>query len=116
MNGPSIISVNAMLILSCPEWCAQNAAVRGSIRTVQVKGKDSGWLSMKNDWGAAWEIPQAPQPPLDFRFVDDSGSEVNQGLTDEDWQCTEHAVHHMRTVCRLGRATQLSGILHCIFE
>lgn len=70
-----------MLLLSCLGLCAQNAAVRGSIRTVQVKGKDSGWLSMKNDWGAAWEIPQAPQPPLDFRFVDDSGSEVSQQLT-----------------------------------
>ena len=55
--------------------------MRGSIRTVQVKGKDSGWLSMKNDWGAAWEIPQAPQQPLDFRFVDDSGSEVSRQLT-----------------------------------
>ena len=70
-----------MLLLSCLGLCAQNAAVRGSIRTVQVKGKDSGWLSMKNDWGAAWEIPQAPQQPLDFRFVDDSGSEVSQQLT-----------------------------------
>lgn len=50
--------------------------MRGSIRTVQVKGQNTGWLSMSNIWGAAWEIEQSPQPPLDFRFVDDSGSEV----------------------------------------
>ena len=54
----------------------QDAAVRGSIKTVQVKGQNSGWLSMTNIWGAAWEIEQSPQPPLDFRLVDDSGSEV----------------------------------------
>lgn len=54
----------------------QDAAVRGSIETVQVKGTDSGWLSMTNVWGAAWEIQNSPQPPLDFRMVDDSGSEV----------------------------------------
>ncbi len=41
-----------------------------------MKGQNTGWLSMNNIWGAAWEIEQSPQPPLDFRFVDDSGSEV----------------------------------------
>ena len=50
--------------------------MRGSIKQVQVKGQNTGWLSMNNIWGAAWEIEQSPQPPLDFRFVDDSGSEV----------------------------------------
>ena len=67
------IAAVAMLMLLC--WL-QDAAVRGSIKTVQVKGQGSGWLSMTNIWGAAWEIQQSPQPPLDFRFVDDSGSEV----------------------------------------
>ena len=59
------------------EGWLQDAAVRGSIRTVQVKGRNTGWLSMNNIWGAAWEIEQSPQPPLDFRLVDDSGSEVS---------------------------------------
>ncbi len=58
------------------ECWLQDAAVRGSIKQVQVKGQNTGWLSMNNIWGAAWEIEQSPQPPLDFRFVDDSGSEV----------------------------------------
>ena len=50
--------------------------MRGSIKTVQVMGSNTGWLSMNNVWGAAWEVPQSPQPPLSFRLVDDSGSEV----------------------------------------
>ena len=69
--------------------------MRGSIKTVQVMGSNTGWLSMNNVWGAAWEIPQSPQPPLSFRLVDDSGSEV-------------HCVGHCRAL------SITSAMHHCV--
>ena len=55
---------------------AQDAANRGSIKTVQVKGPNSSWQSMNNVWGASWEMTSVPQPPLDIRIQDDTGTEV----------------------------------------
>jgi hypothetical protein len=62
--------------LTCAPLFAQDAAMRGSIRLVQVKGADSGWESMVNVWGASWESTDQPKPPLDFRIQDDRGVEV----------------------------------------
>ncbi len=45
---------------------------------MQIKGQNSNWQALNNYWGAAWEIGQAPQPPLDLRIQDDLGSEVRQ--------------------------------------
>ncbi|KAK9798174.1 hypothetical protein WJX73_006947 [Symbiochloris irregularis] len=49
---------------------------RGTVAVVQVKGQNSGWMAMTNTWGAAWELSNAPAPPLDVRVQDDDGSEV----------------------------------------
>lgn len=56
--------------------CVQDAANRGSIKTVQVKGPASSWQSMNNVWGASWEMTSVPKPPLDIRIQDDTGTEV----------------------------------------
>lgn len=55
----------------------QDAAGRGAIKLVQVKGPDCDWQSMVNVWGASWESTSVPQPPLDFRIQDDAGVEVS---------------------------------------
>ena len=55
----------------------QDAANRGAIKTVQVKGPNSNWESMNNVWGASWEMTSVPQPPLDIRIQDDTGTEVH---------------------------------------
>ena len=54
----------------------QDAAVRGSIKLVQIKGPNTGWQGMNNVWGASWESTSIPEPPLDFRIQDDQGTEV----------------------------------------
>ena len=58
----------------CLFW--QDAAVRGAVKTVQVKGPNTNWETMNNVWGASWELSQSPQPPLDVRILDDQGTEV----------------------------------------
>ena len=60
----------------CGVLRAQDAAVRGSVQLVQIKGPNTEWQSMSNVWGASWELGQSPQPPLDIRIVDDEGEEV----------------------------------------
>lgn len=63
------------MLLRVPE---QDTGGRGAIKSVHVKGSQAGsWLPMRNQWGAAWELPNAPQPPLDFKFVDDNGQEAS---------------------------------------
>ncbi|KAK9906413.1 hypothetical protein WJX75_001467 [Coccomyxa subellipsoidea] len=54
----------------------KDAAVRGSVKLVQVKGPNTDWQSMNNVWGASWESTSVPMPPLDFRIQDDTGTEV----------------------------------------
>ena len=48
----------------------------GGVRSVQVKGPNSGWTGLNNIWGAAWEIARQPQLPLDLHVTADSGQEV----------------------------------------
>ena len=48
----------------------------GGVRSVQVKGPNSGWTGLKNIWGGAWEIANQPQLPLDLHVTADSGQEV----------------------------------------
>lgn len=57
----------------------QKAAGAGSIQLVQIKGTDTDWQDMASKWGASWEIPQSPKPPLDLRVVATDGSEVSCG-------------------------------------
>lgn len=58
----------------------QDAANRGSVQTVQIKGPNTNWETLNNIWGASWEIGQSPQPPLDFRIRDDQGVDVSLSL------------------------------------
>ena len=58
----------------------QDAAGRGSVKLVQIKGSNSNWQSLTNVWGASWETGQVPQPPLDFRVQDDAGVEVSHHI------------------------------------
>ncbi len=55
----------------------QDAAMRGSVKLVQIKGPKTDWQSMNNVWGASWEATSIPDPPLDFRIQDDAGTEVS---------------------------------------
>lgn len=55
----------------------QDAANRGSVKTVQIKGPNSSWQTLNNVWGASWETGQVPQTPLDFRIQDDQGVDVS---------------------------------------
>ena len=66
------------LLLSIDQsaW-VQEAGGRGSINLVQIKGQNTDWQSMNNYWGAAWELANCPEPPLDLRVVADSGQEVS---------------------------------------
>ena len=59
----------------------QDAAVRGSVKLVQVKGPNTDWQSMNNVWGASWESTSVPMPPLDFRIQDDTGTEVTSVMS-----------------------------------
>ena len=41
---------------------------RAAVTSVAVRGAgDAAWRELTNTWGAAWELPSAPQPPLSFR-------------------------------------------------
>ena len=54
----------------------QDAANRGSVKNVQIKGSNSNWQTLNNVWGASWETGQVPATPLDFRIQDDQGIDV----------------------------------------
>ncbi|KAK9819887.1 hypothetical protein WJX72_003612 [[Myrmecia] bisecta] len=54
----------------------QQIADRASIQLVQIKGEDSDWTSLKNIWGATWELGWTPKVPLDVRIRQDDGQEV----------------------------------------
>ena len=58
----------------------QDAANRGSVKNVQVKGSNSNWETLNNVWGASWETGQVPATPLDFRIQDDQGVDVGHPL------------------------------------
>ena len=55
----------------------QDAANRGSVKTVQIKGPNTDWQTLNNVWGASWETGQVPETPLDFRIQDDMGVDVS---------------------------------------
>jgi hypothetical protein len=55
----------------------QDAANRGSIQSVQVKGPSTGWQDLNNAWGASWETGQVPEGPLDLHIYDDIGVDVS---------------------------------------
>ncbi|KAI7842109.1 hypothetical protein COHA_004303 [Chlorella ohadii] len=49
---------------------------RAAVKSVSVKGSNTDWQPLSNSWGATWEMPSAPQPPLSFKIVGDDGEEV----------------------------------------
>ena len=49
------------------------------MQSVAVRGSDGDWVTMNNDWGASWELPNAPTGPLDMRITDPSGDTVRHG-------------------------------------
>ena len=56
----------------------QDAANRGAIKTVQIKGPNTDWQTLNNVWGASWETGQVPETPLDIRVQDDTGIDVSR--------------------------------------
>ena len=41
---------------------------RAAVKSVHVKGSGSAdWQPLTNSWGATWEMPSAPAPPLSFK-------------------------------------------------
>ena len=54
----------------------QDAANRGSVQSVQVKGPDTAWQDLNNVWGASWETGEVPRGPLDLHIYDDVGVDV----------------------------------------
>jgi len=59
----------------------QDAANRGSVQSVQVKGPTTGWQDLSNVWGASWETGQVPEGPLDVHIYDDLGVDVRFSLS-----------------------------------
>jgi hypothetical protein len=53
----------------------------GGVKTVQVKGPNSGWEGLSNTFGAEWEIPNQPSLPIDLHVISDSGQEVSTSHT-----------------------------------
>ena len=54
----------------------QDAADRGAVQSVQVKGPSTSWQDLDNVWGASWETGQVPEGPLDLHIYDDLGVDV----------------------------------------
>ncbi|DBA91941.1 TPA: expansin [Trebouxia sp. C0005] len=48
----------------------------GGVKTVQVKGPNSGWQGLSNTFGAEWELPNQPSLPIDLHIISDSGQEI----------------------------------------
>lgn len=45
-----------------------NTGGYAGITSVAVQGSDGGaWQPLTNSWGATWELPSAPAPPLSFK-------------------------------------------------
>lgn len=59
-----------------PVWALQDAANRGSVQSVQVKGPGTEWQELNNVWGASWETSEVPSGPLDLHIYDDVGVDV----------------------------------------
>ena len=60
LPAPAVVSGFGYLALTCI-FCPP------SLPTKQVKGSNSDWQPLSNSWGATWEMPSAPQPPLSFK-------------------------------------------------
>ncbi|KAK9916962.1 hypothetical protein WJX75_009263 [Coccomyxa subellipsoidea] len=76
---PSSIKLQLLNVNGDGLWLlmtVQEVAGTGSISHVEVKGYDGdSWVGLSNHWGAAWEIANAPNYPLDIRIVNDKGQE-----------------------------------------
>ena len=59
-----------------PMLTVQDAANRGSVQSVQVKGPSTEWQELNNVWGASWETGEVPEGPLDLHIYDDVGVDV----------------------------------------
>ena len=55
----------------------QKAGGAAAVKSVELRGSGAdGWKPMNNVWGATWEVPQAPKPPLTLRIIDDQDNSV----------------------------------------
>ncbi len=77
---PEDMKVSVMDFVGGGRWirlAVDDTGGRGQVTQVSVRSSGSGaWIPMVNKWGAAWELGQAPSPPLDFKFETDDGEEV----------------------------------------
>lgn len=75
-SGWNLRSILQRLLRSPAVLLLQEVGNFGNIRLVEVQGQNSGWQSMNNVYGAAWEIANAPPPPLNLRITDANGNQV----------------------------------------
>ncbi|GAB4819909.1 hypothetical protein N2152v2_006955 [Parachlorella kessleri] len=77
---PEDMKVSVMDFVGNNRWLRitiDDTGGRGSVTQVYVRTSGAkDWTPMVNKWGAAWELGQAPSPPLDFKVTTDDGSEV----------------------------------------
>ncbi|PRW45398.1 barwin-like endoglucanase [Chlorella sorokiniana] len=76
---PDDMKVSVMDFRSAGGWLRlviTTTGGRAAVKSVAVKGSNSDWQTLTNSWGATWEMPSAPQPPLSFKIVGDDGEEV----------------------------------------
>ena len=54
----------------------QRAAGTAGIQSVLIRGPGGSWQPMRNTFGAAWEINNAPSMPADLFVTSDDGQQV----------------------------------------
>jgi len=84
--GKVVLRLDNFNVGSWMRFSLMNVAGLGIIRNVWLAGSDrADWQPIENKWGAAWEAGQTPQPPLRFKFEDESGAALETpALLDSD--------------------------------
>ena len=65
-----------------------NVGGAGDVRSVKIKGTESGWLSMGRNWGQIWHINlDLKGQPLSFELTSSDGTTLtNFNVVPKDWE------------------------------
>jgi hypothetical protein len=65
-----------------------NVGGAGDIRSVKIKGTESGWLSMGRNWGQIWHINlDLKGQPVSFELTSSDGTTMtNFNVVPKDWE------------------------------